>query len=64
MFCFSELFMCCLVSAFDASTIIKKAPKILDMVHSYADRMGNLFLLHIVLLQLCHRIVVECVLPA
>lgn len=35
----NELFLCCLVSAFDSPTIIKKAPKILEMVHSYADKM-------------------------
>lgn len=40
-FLFSELFLCCIVSAFDSPTIIKKAPKILEMVHSYADKMGK-----------------------
>lgn len=35
----NELFLCCLVSAFDSSCIIKKAPKILHMIHNYADKM-------------------------
>ncbi|KAJ8722710.1 hypothetical protein PYW07_003890 [Mythimna separata] len=35
----NELFLCCIVSAFDSPTVIKKAPKILEMVNSYADKM-------------------------
>ncbi|XP_047021695.1 VPS35 endosomal protein-sorting factor-like isoform X1 [Helicoverpa zea] len=35
----NELFLSCVVSAFDSPTIIKKAPKILEMVHNYADKM-------------------------
>ncbi|XP_026745643.1 UPF0505 protein C16orf62 isoform X2 [Trichoplusia ni] len=35
----SELFLSCLVSAFDSPTVIKRAPKILEMVQSNADKM-------------------------
>ncbi|XP_075969595.1 VPS35 endosomal protein-sorting factor-like isoform X2 [Anticarsia gemmatalis] len=35
----NELFLCCLVSAFDSMCVIKRAPKILDMIHSHADKM-------------------------